>query len=293
MHPDHTLIRTGAPHRFWREARSLPVRCALALASLALLTGCFDPETRKTIADNDSLLAPIFQRTTPAVAASWAADPYDADKRARGTLLLANAPFGGADAYLALYRQNLADKEPNVRASSAQGLALHGSPEDVPALAPLLKDKDLQVRLSAARALQRLHNPVAVDPLVLALAIDKEPEAQVRAEAASALGQYPTAKSLQALMASLGDDSLSVNRAALEALRTLTGQDQLEADRKAWVKWSSAGGPGAADPFARQRKYVYPVFSREYRWLDYVPFMPEVPNETAAEPAGAPLPRGT
>jgi hypothetical protein len=256
-----------------------------------VLPGCMDPETRKTIADNNSLLAPIFQQTSPAEAAAWAADPYDADKRARGTLMLANAPFGGNDPYLALYRQNLKDPLPNVRAASLQGLALHGAPTDVPAIVPSLKDKDLQVRLSAARALQRLHNPDAVDGLVEALSPDREPEPQVRAEVASALGQYPTTKSMQGLISALADDSLAVNRTAHESLRTLTGQDQLPPDRKAWVQWSSKDGPGATDPFAGQRAYVYPVFQREHRWLDYVPFMPPVPNETAAEPAGAPLPR--
>jgi hypothetical protein len=40
------------------------------------------------------------------------------------------------------------------------------------------------------------------------------------------------------------------------------------------------------EPFAERREYVYPVFQRDKRWLDYVPFMPPVPNEIAGKPAG-------
>ena len=42
------------------------------------------------------------------------------------------------------------------------------------------------------------------------------------------------------------------------------------------------------EPFTFRREYVYPVFPRDKRWLDYMPFMPTVPNETAARPMGMP-----
>jgi HEAT repeats/PBS lyase HEAT-like repeat len=254
---------------------------------LLLLTGpagCLDSTTKNQIAARDSILAPLFEQTTVKDAAAWASDPFDADKRARGTLLLANAPFGGAEPYVKLYREHVKDESPNVQAVAARGLALHGSPEDVPALVTLSKSPSPLVRLEAVRSLQRLHNPVGVPGLIERLNPDKEPEADIRAEAASGLGQYAEPRVLQALIASLSDSSLLVNTNAQASLRTLTGQDQLPSDRKAWATWVKS----TASPFADRRQYVYPVFWREKRWLDYVPFMPTVPNEIAASPVGFP-----
>lgn len=253
-----------------------------AVASAALLGGCLDNDTRREMAERDSILAPVFKQTTPAEAAAWASDPYDADKRARGMNLLANAPFGGAEAYLKMYRERLKDDHAPVRAVACRSLGLHGRPEDVPRIVPLTKADEVIVRMEATRALQRLHEPSAVPALLERLSIDKETEPEIRAEAASALGQYADGNVLQALIAALGDPSLLVNTNALSSLQTLTGQDDLAADRKTWVQWVKS----VDKPFASRRAYVYPVFWREKRWLDYVPFMPPVPNEQASTPAG-------
>jgi hypothetical protein len=265
------------------------------LVSLASLTGCFSQDDRKQMADADSILAPIFKTTTPADAAMWASDTVDVDKRARGMNLLANAPFGGAEAYLKLYRERLNDDSPPVQAIACRALGMHGSPEDVPRLIPLTKVTSDLVRIEATRALQRLHNPAAIPALLDRLKIDKtsivggqatsvlaEPEPEIRAEAASALGQYADDRVLQGLFQALADPSLLVNKNAHDSLRTLTGQDELPDDRKAWVNWYNT----SKQHFANRRPYVYPVFWREKRWLDYVPFMPAVPNETASTPVG-------
>lgn len=256
----------------------------LSLSLAAAMGGCFSAESRQQMADANSVLAPLMKSgtPTPAVAAAWAADPYSADKRARGMNLLANAPFGGAEPYVALYRERLSDESPPVRSVAARALALHGQPEDVVRIIPLTKEENIAVRMDATRALQRLHNPAAVPALLDRLNPDKETEPEIRAEAASALGQYAEPKVLQALMASLADPSLVVNMNALESLRTLTGNDELGIDRKAWVDWAKK----TPTPFANQRAYVYPVFWREKRWLDYLPFTPPVPNEIASSPVG-------
>jgi hypothetical protein len=253
-----------------------------ALSCVAMLPGCISAEKRKQMADADSILGGVFKPTTPAEAAAWAADPHDADKRARGMQLLANAPFGGAEPYLALYRERIDDEYAPVRSVAARALALHGGPDDVPRITPLLSKEEPLTRLEATRALQRLHNPVAVAPLIDRLNLDKEAEPEIRAEAASALGQYAEGRVLQALIAALADPSLLVNANAQASLKTLTGQDDLPAERKPWVDWVKAN----ERPFASRRPYVYPVFWREKRWLDYVPFMPPVPNEQASTPAG-------
>ena len=239
-------------------------------------------EVRDQMAAGDSILAPVFKTVTPADAAAWAADPYDADKRARGMNLLANAPFGGAEAYVKLYRERLKDDNAPVRAMACRALGLHGNAQDVPRIVPLARAEEPLVRLEAVRALQRLHNSEAVKVLIERLSQDKESEPELRAEAASALGQYAEGNVMQSLIASLADPSLLVNKNAHDSLRTLTGNDALPADRKPWVEWSKA----TEKPFANRRAYVFPVFWREKRWLDYVPFMPAVPNETASSPVG-------
>jgi len=242
-------------------------------------------EQRKEMAQSESVLAPLLRRMDPREAAQWAADPYDADKRGRGTTMLANAPFGGADAYLEMYRKYVTDESPGVRAAAARGLGMHGSPSDVPLVTPLLKDSERLVRLDAVKALQRLHNEAAVVPLIDAVDPKKEVEVDVRAGAASALGQYADPKVLDALIAALAEDNLLVTRSAQESLRTLTGNDELGDDRKGWVRWMAA----TRTPFAGRRAYFYPVFSRDRVWMDWVPIVGgPVPNETSAQPAGMP-----
>ncbi len=239
-------------------------------------------EERTQMAEGDSILAGVFKQTTPADAAAWAADPYDPDRRARGMNLLANAPFGGAEAYVKLYRERLKDDNAPVRATACRALGQHGNAEDVPRIVPLARAEEPLVRLEAVRSLQRLHNPEAVKVLIERLSQDKESEPEIRAEAASALGQYSEGIVMQSLIAALADPSLLVNKNAHDSLRTLTGNDSLPADRKPWVEWTKT----TDKPFANRRPYVYPIFWREKRWLDYVPFMPAVPNETASTPVG-------
>jgi HEAT repeat protein len=251
-------------------------------AALLVLAGCIDSDTRRTMADNESVLAPLFSQPTPVDAARWSVDPFDADKRARGTNLLTNAPFGGGDPYLKMYREHLKDEGPLVRAVSARALGMHGTSDDVVLLLPLTRDPVQQVRFESVRALQRLHNPVAIDRLIELLLPDKEADPAIRGEAACALGQYAQPRVLQALITALADDYLVVVANAHASLVTLTGQSQLPEDRRAWVAWMQ----GSPEPFAARQEYVYPVFQRDKRWMDYVPFMPPVPNEIAGKPAG-------
>jgi hypothetical protein len=285
---------------FRHEANTL---AALAAGVLCLaLGGCISTADRSEMAKSESVLAPLFKQMSPADAAAWAADPYDADKRARGMNMLANAPFGGADAYLALYRERLKDDHAPVRATACRALGLHGSSDDVPLIVPLTKSDDVAVRLEAVRALQRLHNPAAIPALIERTQMERrkvdaanaevtplEPDAQIRAEAASALGQYADASVLQVLISALDDRSLLVNKAAYTSLKTLTGNDDLPAERKPWFAWVKA----TDKPFAGQRPYVYPVFWREKGWLDYIPFASPVPNEVASTPVGFSLEQGS
>lgn len=223
----------------------------------------------------------FFAEPTPADAASWAIDKYDADKRYRGTLLLANEPFGGRPVYMELYLDNVKDADPSVRAAATRAIGNHGSPDNVPILVERLKDEDRLVRQEAARALQRLHNPVAIPALLQAIEETSEPDVDVRSEAANALGQYADNKVVQGLIAALNDSNLAVNLNTLRSLRILTGQD-FGYDRRAWLDWYNS----TKNTFAARGTYTYPVFHRDKHLSEYIPFIPPPPNEAVSSPVG-------
>ncbi|MCC6677621.1 MAG: HEAT repeat domain-containing protein [Phycisphaerales bacterium] len=246
------------------------------------LMGCSDDLPRGATS-----ILQVFAQPTPAQAAEWAIDKYDADKRYRGTLILANQPFGGEPVYMELYLDNIKDPDASVRGAATRAIANHGRPDQVPLLVERLKDEDRLVRQEAARGLQRLHNPVAINPLIAAIDENKETDVDVRAEAAHALGQYADNKVVQALIAALNDSNLAVNRNTLLSLRTLTGQD-FGYDRRAWIDWYDS----TKDTFAARGVYTYPAFHRDKNLSEYIPFVPPPPNEPTAVPVGLPGPQG-
>ncbi len=239
---------------------------------------------------SEGILQDLFKGPTPGDAVEMSVDQYDADRRYRGTSLLANAPFASEPVYLDLFITNASDADPAVRTAAVRGLANNGDPSHVPLLVECLRDPDKIVRLEAARGLQRLHNPMAVDTLLLAirpgeLAEDAEPEAQVRAEAADALGQYAENRVVRALIAALTDESFLVTNNARYSLRTLTGQD-FGTDRKAWSAWNE----GTRNTFAAQSVYRFPGYERDRSLMEYLPFVPQPPRQAPSVPVGMPPP---
>jgi HEAT repeat protein len=254
---------------------------------LAVLSGCLSEETANEMASRESVLAPLFNNTTEFDAVVWANDEYDADKRARGTAMLAFSPVGGKPDYVRiLYVRYLTDKDANVRAVAVTALGRHGSPDHVPLIVPLLKDPSRSVRFAAACTLQRLHNPVAVTPLLDSLDPRTEPDGAIRAEVADALGQYAEPRVLDGLAAALDDSDIVVNQRALASLKTLTGQS-LPADRRAWTRWLHT----TTTPFAGRTTYFYPAYSRSRTLLEHIPFIPQPPNEVPGQPIGMPAVR--
>ncbi|HVZ94246.1 MAG TPA: HEAT repeat domain-containing protein [Phycisphaerales bacterium] len=268
------------------------MRCGRAgagalLVAMVILGGCKASDMGGKGAKETDTIFEMFSPPTPAEAAAWAADPYDADKRARGILMLANAPWGGERVYVDLYRAAVNDGDPGVRAVAVRALSLHGSPEDVAVIVEQLPSNDRLLRWEAARALQRLHHPDAIDPLIQAIDPKHETDEAIRAECATALGQYAEGKVLDALISAMGDHDLGVNRAALESLRTLTGADH-GYDVRAWVAWRGE----VEQPFAGRTAYIYPVFHRDPTWVEKIlPFW-KPPNEIAAAPVGMTNPVG-
>jgi len=273
------------PHAFPTHSSPRTTFCTGALiAATGLLSGCIPQETANQMANNDSVLAPFFIQPTERDAVAWANDEFNADKRARGTAMLAYSKNGDDPKYVNyLYIKHLTDPDSNVRAVAAFALALHGNPDQVPSLVPLAKDPDRAVRRNTAIALQRLHNPVAVAALMDMTDATKESEVSVRAEAADALGQYPEPRVLQRLVTCLDDPQLIVNKSAYSSLRTLTGEE-LPPDRRAWAGWVK----DAAEPFAARTAYKYPAYSRDRFWTEYLPFISPPPNEEMGQPIGAP-----
>lgn len=220
-----------------------------------------------------------------------AIDPYDADKRYRGTMLLSNAYFAGQSVYIKLFEDAAKDPDASVRIAGTRALANHGDSTHVPIIVKNLQDKEPLVRLEAARGLQRLHGEEAIVPLMNA---SRDPEMvrgsqgseenpDIRTAAAVALGQYRKTEVVQHLIAIMADSKLSVNNASLDSLRTLTGQD-LGFDRRDWLAWFNE----THEPFVAGTPFIYPVFYRDKTIWEYFPFVPPPPNEVASTPAGMP-----
>jgi hypothetical protein len=254
-------------------SRLLPLTAVLLLICGGCESGGLQPGAKS--------IFEVFKQPSPSDAASWAIDKYDADKRYRGTLLLANAPFANEPIYIKVFTDNAKDNDPGVRAASLRGISNHGGPELVPIVVDHLRDTDASVRIEAARSLQRLHNPVAIPALLDALDPEKEPETQVRAHAAEALGQYGESRVIDTLVKTLDDENLAINLATVNSLKTLTGQD-FGYDRGAWAAWNKA----TKEAFAARSVYMYPAFHRDKNWYEYIPFVPGPPNETSSTPAG-------
>jgi len=258
--------------------KPISMTCAILL-SITLSAGCGSlgnaPRGAKSLKD---IIAP---RTSPTTAAILATDEYNAENRYRGTTMLAAAPFGGDPIYLELYIDGTDDADPGVRATCIRALGRHGDPVHAPYLIEALSDDDRKVRIAGARALQRVHTNDAVPALIAAINEEKEPNADVRAGAADALGQYREPFVVQSLISALRDTRLVVNNRVQHSLNIMTGQD-FGIDHAAWLKWYKS----TDNLFAAGQIYTYPVFNRKKRIVEYLPFMGSPPNETASTPVG-------
>jgi hypothetical protein len=248
-------------------------RCTIL--ALGLLAGC------STAGQDLSEFGNSFTSVTPSEAARMMVDPYDPDSRRQGTVLIANSPFGSADAYVSVYRDRVDhETDPLVKAVSLTALGRYGAPEDAPAIAACLDDEQFQVRWEATKALQRIHNPIVVGDLLRLLRNEQE-QPDIRVSAAVGLGQYPQDRVFQGLVWALDVRELAVNEAARRSLSTLTGQD-FKLDPAAWLRWYNA----TPRPFADQQEYLYPTYQRKETWLEKLAFWSSETYEEPAPPAG-------
>lgn len=253
---------------------------AFTLSAVALgATGC--------VTDDFQDLGEVFTPKTPREAALEALDPHNPDLRREGVVLLANAPFGGADIYMEMYRDYVENEtDPLVRAAAITALGRHGQPSDAIVIVPWIDSRvtrSTNVRWTAAKALQRLHNPEVVSPMIRVI-MSQDDDGEVKAAVATALGQYPEDNVFQALLVALDDRRLAVNLNAAESLSLMTGQ-AWGMDRVAWKRWyDSLEKPSLA--FEGHRDYMYPTYSRDKAWFEYIAFWIQESHEEPSQPAG-------
>lgn len=232
-----------------------------------LLAGCQSAGERSASGEPGWLseVLPGFGGPTAGETARDAFNVYSPDRRREAIDRLSAAPYGDEPVYVRMYRLLIDDSDAAVRASCAKALGLHGSPADVERIVPLLAEDAAFARWEAAKALQKLHNPTAVSALVTMAQEDED--ADVRQDAARALGQYRTSAAFQSLIGALHDTNYGVARAARASLITLTGTD-MGTEARDWLSWADtqrgqAGLFGNAEPYTYQPWTPVPGFVKQ------------------------------
>lgn len=255
----------------------------LGLSCLAGVAGC-----ESAGVSYDSLYEGFFgdePPPSPSVAVAMMFNRNDADDRRQGITWIASSPFGGEEEYLNSYRLFVTDPDPGVRAAAATALGRHGIVQDAMTLATLLKDENDLVRWQAADGLRKLHNPQAVPALIERLDLEIEADADTRATAALALGQYADEIVFSRLTTALEQPDFNVVSAAHRSLTLLTGVDQ-GLDPQAWANWFEQTNT----PFANQQPYTYSLYHPNRDWFDqYVTFWN---NNDGVTTEGPQTPRG-
>jgi HEAT repeat protein len=145
----------------------------------------------------------------------------DAEPEVRQAAVLALGSLGVRKAEVeAALRRRLDDAEANVRFFAADSLARLESADNlaVQGLVEGLNSPDASRRVAAALTLVRLGPSGKAAVPTLQRLLESDPEAQVRAAAARALGRIEHAAAVSSLVAALRDPELEVRNAACDAL---------------------------------------------------------------------------
>ncbi len=264
------------------------LRHGLMVGAVAILAGCSgsprigpgDAAAGSTSASADSLTP--AQRVV-ALAGDASANP---DARRKALLRITESTAADAPVYLAFYRAILADPrtDPTVAAVCGAALANHGQPEDARHLTPLLTDSpEAFARWQAAMSLQRLHHSDAIGPLMQATGNDED--ADVRAAAANALGQYARRDVFDTLVIALDDPDAGVAREARGVLAGLTGQDVGD-DPRAWLDLADAARRGNATSLFDLQPYTFTPYPPSRGTLGWVLFFLPPTQATPQTPRG-------
>ena len=206
----------------------------------------------------------------------------DPDKIRRSIALLSSASWGGEEAYLALYRLVSQYPDDTVQTTGIRALGRHGTPDDVPLIVIKLKRGADYVRWEAARSLQRIHNPVAINPLI-ATTKRVDEQVDVRLAAIGALGQYPKSEVFDALVGALNDRHFAVRHSAQKSLKILTGQ-RFGPDTGTWLSWRKKNQDSL---FKLGQTYVWQPYSKPPTFWDKAKFWKKRRSIPPRRPTGA------
>jgi len=150
----------------------------------------------------------------------------DADPARQAGAARALGKLGG-DAAVAALRRKLSDPEPKVRAAVAEALGHVADPGLAEVLLPLIEDPDPEVVRAAARSLGQVGNTIAACPLAATL-IQPGQDLLVRRALAAALAHIPHPDAQEPLLEALKDPDPQVRAYAASALGQV-GNEQVHA----------------------------------------------------------------
>jgi HEAT repeat protein len=115
-------------------------------------------------------------------------------------------------------------------------------------------DPDAEVRLAICASWGRVGGDEARAMLASALANDTDGD--VRVQAAQSLGEFNHSGNMQALAAALEDSNIAVQHAAMQSMKSVTGQDFGE-DAKAWQEYAQSGAATQRSPSLAARLWPW------------------------------------
>jgi HEAT repeat protein len=164
-------------------------------------------------------------------------DPNFPDQRRDGIFELVRYEFVRShpqDVYVTRFRQIADDdKSATVRAAAIRALNISRDDGAKDTILRGLDDRDVQVRLEAAKALANLPDDRAVTPL-RRIAADAAENKDVRIAATDALRNYRSPEVARTLAGLLNDREFAVTWTARRSLRIITGRDEFYSER-AWL----------------------------------------------------------
>jgi len=202
-----------------------------------LSTALFGCQKQPTVENPSNYVARQMKKlmpTPPKELVAMAYDPDDADRRRMGIEGLSQHDWGLKEPYLQWYALQLReDEDASVRGVAARALGKAGDVTYLPDLAAALeKDPVAAVRWDAAVALEQVIGPEALRPLQAAALTDSSQD--VRAAAIRTLRNYPRQEVMQTLIGCLNDPAFGVRYQAHESLVAMSGRD-LGYDAAAWA----------------------------------------------------------
>jgi len=166
-------------------------------------------------------------------------DSASADVRREAALDLGTTRVRDPDLRQRLIRRlsvmGQSDPDPLVRSAALTALEMQQVEAGLDLAKRLRTDTHPMVRRDAVAVMAR-HGGESVTDVLIEVAL-KDPDEQVRREAARALGSYEAPPVVSALIACLGDDSPAVVHAARASLVHISGGVDFGTDAEAWRKW--------------------------------------------------------